>query len=657
MLVNQPQLFLPVSEQTVRRVVALAGDAGARELLADCTPAELAALLALQNVLELRPGESLANLERNLAAAMEVLQSALADRGREAVACEMAEHLDVNKLRLGVDGAAERSVAFLEDEAVHEARYLDDKGAWDYGFSVCHLESLYENCERIRLPSGEAVTLTDSQSRLFRLVRAEIDDNLHVQGYAGTGKTFLILRAIIETLMPRGARIALLAETWRQVQVLTTQCEHVDGVVGRTLGQIATDMIPPDLTRSDYSRLRRKGAAHHQVSDAMIASAFGITGEGSFSAQQIAKAARGTVASYCGSDDEHINVKHVPKRFAAVFNVPAKQQTVVAAHAIWQSTIRGSSPNLPLYDYHRIKLAALNGWSLPAQYTHIVIDECHNLSKAMLQILDRSTQVVISLGDEYQRLRGLAHRRAEAVRQREMSHSVRCGKAIETLANPIIAVHRGQTKAPFEGNKLNPMKVSYYQKVAVPEQPSMIMVNDYWALFEWSQRLAKAGATFNLFSDYRALSRFVADCIELYTTGTRARHRDLFRFSTWDAVAAYHGNDPGFQRIDAMLRQGYRAADWDKTRGAIDESGKAPFGLANVRDVRNLEFDTVFITPDVVRIVADAEGDARDAAAAALYVAITRARHEIHAPAALRNWIEDISATHHVSRPGSVLHW
>jgi len=104
-----------------------------------------------------------------------------------------------------------------------------------------------------------------------------------------------------------------------------------------------------------------------------------------------------------------------------------------------------------------------------------------------------------------------------------MHHSLRSSHQVESMINPIIAVHPSRVNATFIGNKMNRLELEYYTKTSIPKHPSLVLVKDLWGLFEWIQRLAAEKVSFNLLSNLSDLDVFVQDCIELYGTGTRAR--------------------------------------------------------------------------------------------------------------------------------------
>jgi hypothetical protein len=330
---------------------------------------------------------------------------------------------------------------------------------------------------------------------------------------------------------------------------------------------------------------------------------------------------------------------------------------VVLHHAteLWKAILLPPSREFqpPVRREHRIKWAALRGWRIPARYTHVLIDECHDLKKPMLQILDSSSQAVISLGDEYQNLQGYPQRRTNVVRQRAVTASVRSGQLLEGVVNPIIAAHPSVAKEPFLGNPLHRTEIVYYERSRIPDHPAAILVRDTWGLFEWAQRLAAESLDFELLSNRQQLNMFVSDCIELRRNGTRPRHGEIFRFGSWQALAESNQNSPGFQRIDRMLEKGYDNKDWTRTVDRFAAQGKFALGL--IADVRNREFPGVMLVPELVDGVWEARKEDYAAASAALYVAVTRAQHRLIVPERLRNWLEEISGRDRASRPQILL--
>jgi len=378
---------------------------------------------------------------------------------------------------------------------------------------------------------------------------------------------------------------------------------------------------------------------------------------GKFTPYDIVKAIRSTLAGFCYSGDDDIQLSHISKWYASLLDEVTKQIVLHYTTELWKETLLPVSKDFkpPVRGYHRIKWAALNCWQIPNSYTHVLVDECHDLTKPMLQILDNSPQAVISLGDEYQNLKGKSQQRSNIIRYREVAHSVRSGRLIEKIVNPIIAIHPGKAKARFHGNELNRLDIKYYDKPEVPDKPAVILVNDMWGLFEWAQRIASENLNLKLLSNIKNLNMFVNDCIELYLSQFRPhcdkiqpRHGELFRFKSWDEVADYYDkkqNNQSFQHIDQMLKKGYQYEDWSKTSAKFIRGSSHSYSLGKIEDARNHEFQTVMVIPEVVSPAWQAKQENIAAVGSSIYVAVTRAKQSLILPEGLRNWIEEISAT------------
>ncbi|HEY6645146.1 AAA family ATPase [Povalibacter sp.] len=640
-------LYLPISDRLLGPILDEA--ASLQDAIAGLTVSQIAALIVLQYLPKKRQSRS---LSPDLILS-EVIRNGNAHVQRDGLAGFIAEALRIlerNKIREGHRLLMHFGIALLDDKALEQREYLTVDGQWDTGFPERHRTRLAEPLQRIQLPTGEPGVLTAEQSRIFREVKAQADDHLHVQGYAGTGKSYLI-KSLLTMLEPAGARILVLAERQRQLEALLEGMGQIAHVYPRRFGMLVSEMIPADLTDPLNRHMRRTNFSAVTLPDDAVIRHLGIQSSGEFLARDIVRAVRSTVAGFCYSGDDEIDVGHIPDWCSVSFDESTRQLVLHHATEFWKVILLPPSRDFqpPVRGYHRVKWAALNRWTIPARYTHVLIDECHDLAKPMLQILDRSPQAVISLGDEYQNLQGRPQLRSNVIRQRVVTTSVRSGQLIEGMVNPIIAIHPGGTKLSFHGNPFNQTEIAYYDKAELPDQPAAILVSDTWGLFEWAQRLAAQNADFELMSSRDDLTMFVNDCIELYRHGTRPRHGELFRFGSWDALVNRYCDNGGLQRIDRMLKKGYDNKDWSRTAARfVKQSGRGS-ALGLIEDVRNREFDTVMLVPDAVDRAWNTKHGAFAAASSAIYVAVTRARRRLIVPGRLRSWIEEISG-----RRGSV---
>ncbi|MFP3831194.1 hypothetical protein SB762_35115, partial [Pseudomonas sp. SIMBA_021] len=75
-------------------------------------------------------------------------------------------------------------------------------------------------------------------------------------------------------------------------------------------------------------------------------------------------------------------------------------------------------------------------------------------------------------GDELQNLNGLSPHHGSFIRQRYIDHSLRAGPAMDNVLNPLIQAHPAAIQAAFSGSAEHYTRVSFFDTVTVPEQPT-----------------------------------------------------------------------------------------------------------------------------------------------------------------------------------------
>jgi len=662
MLEADANLYLPISAQTLQAIVAEGkhNDALNANHLSNLTTHEIACFFFLMHLPQLKPNDANA-LEQLLFECIKACQMqrtqtqgvGQADSGSEEFVTFCVSQLDGSTIRSSYELLSDYQVVPLDEHTLANKDYLDQQGLWDYEFCQQHRHRLQKDLIEVNVHS-DVLNLSAEQSRIYRELMAGEDEHIHIQGYAGTGKTTLV-KSLISIFEKTSAKLLVLAERKTQLDVFLPMTSHSDRVDVLTYTELAKLIISRNTTERGEETILRKGITRATMPDSQIIQHLGLIGSRKVNVNQLVKAVRATVFAYCQSDANDISIKHIPKHYKAIFDAPTQGAVTQYANRLWQSMLSPPTVDFTpqIRAYHIIKWAALNCFTIPDEYTHILIDECHDLSAPVNQILLNSSQARISLGDDYQNLNGYLMKPQGVVRQREMYHSLRSSHQIESLINPIISAHPSRVNATFFGNRMNRLEMTYYEKAAVPKDPCLIIARDLWGLFEWSQRLASGQMPINLLSNLSDLDIFVQDCIELYSTGTRARHGQLFRFTSWQQVYRHYQDNPAFRRVCRMLEKNYSQQDWQQTRQYISGSSATLYTLALVENVRNLEFDSVMLTPQVVALP-DAQTPVDSTKAtnkvatgaafyAALYVAVTRARKRLIAPESLRNHIEEIA--------------
>lgn len=539
---------------------------------------------------------------------------------------------------LGVNG-----IGLLDAEvALDKASLRTPEGGWDFGFSPRYRQQVTP-LHPAPLPGlASDLVLSDPQQRLLREFLCGAEESVAVQGFAGTGKTFLI-HQLARLLEP--PRTLLLARTEAQLRALQARVKNADAFTALTFGQLADLILDRDQTAQGWRvRDRYRTKLSWRPQEAKVVQWLGIPDVGPLAAREVVAVCIGAVRSFCHGGEHEVQLRHLP--WVGPGLTPLDQEMLLEmARRYWQELIRPSAREvqLPIRDYHRIKLLSLLDEVIDGRFSHAIVDEAHELSAPMLAILDRSPQSIIALGDELQNLNGLSAHHGRFIRQRIIHRSLRAGPAMDAVLNPLIDAHPASIQAAFTGTAEHYTRISFYDAVTVPEQPTVLLVDDEWGLFGWFQRLSHQRVPFVLLPEARKeFELFVEDCIELFRYGTRPRHRLLFRYASWQALEQDKNNDRAFAAVAQMLRKGYTAEDFAKAKSRYRWTKTPTLFLARVEDVKNREFSRVMVSPELM--VAPSAGGGRNERArtlAGLYTACSRARHELIVPGGMLDWVKD----------------
>ncbi|AGZ35218.1 hypothetical protein PVLB_12150 [Pseudomonas sp. VLB120] len=631
--------YLPLSSDRADR---LAREPAAGDFFLSASLLEAAAVLFVQNLPRQSGTPSVETQERRLAEMVRIANDVEAAAPGQFQA-QVAQRYDREAFAMGLGMLGENGIGLLSAEVQYDTQeLLDDDGQWSFQFADIYRQRATP-LHPVYLPSlASDLMLSDQQNRLLREFLSCADESVAVQGFAGTGKTFLI-HQFARLLDP--SRTLLLALTEGQLRALQARVKDAQAYTAMTFGQLADEILNRDLTSNGW-RLRDpyRTKLSWRPQEAQVVKWLGIPDIGPLAARDVVALCIKAVRAFCHSGDDQLQLHHLP--WAGPGITPLDQEVLLdKARLYWQELVRPSAREiqLPVRDYHRVKLLSLTFEVIDARYTHVIVDEAHELSAPMLAVLDRSPQSVIALGDELQNLNGLSPHHGGFIRQRYIDHSLRAGPAMDAVLNPLIQAHPASIQAAFSGSAEHYTRVSFFDAVTVPEQPTALIVDDEWGLFGWFQRLTHQGVPFVLLQSARKdFELFVEDCIELYRYGTRPRHPMLFRYASWQALEQDKGDDKAFIAVANMLRKGYTPEHFAKAKSRYRWDKAPKLFLGRVRDVKNMEFARVMVSPELM--VAPSTGGGRNERArtlAGLYTACSRARHELIVPGGMLDWVKD----------------
>lgn len=636
-------LFLPLTNEQVQSISVTNVQA---ELISTLETPQLAAITVIQNLPALitKPAtQALIEAEKALSELISVGNELTQTHPPGTFAHLVSSRFNSNKFEAGLSFMPMIGIHLLDEEDVEAGDYLSG-GAWDFEFCDRHKRTQNPLKFEYNNQLGQSFSLSDEQNRTFHIIQAEPDESIHIQGLAGTGKTHMIERLIASL---SHCKPLMLAFTKPQLHALMARVGgSAAHLTGMTFGEVADYILRREIPRY---RPGKRSTSLYRVAPAVIAKQLGYRPIGKLNSSEVASMCARMVSSFCYGSDKYLSDKHIPRGFT--FSHIETAVLVEYARVFWEETISPSDVEfpLPLRGYHRIKHASL----LPEakigdEFTHIIVDEAHDLSSPLADFLDRSHQPVITLGDAFQRMDGQYLPRAERLRKQQLTHSVRAGHRMEEVINPLIENHPVLKLETMRGNGSINTKVIYYDKPEIPYGEVTILVDSEWGMFEWFQRLSNAGAKFSfLFGASANFRRFMISCIDLFHDGIRPKHGALFKYTSWSALSRDMRKNPSFERVERMLSKGYSTVDLEASLLNLDETGNAKIRLGRVADARNMELDTVMLAPDLLSFDGKSNHVSASMAFSALYIGSSRARHQLIVPGYLRDWATEIGAKAH----------
>lgn len=404
-----------------------------------------------------------------------------------------------------------------------------------------------------------------------------------------------------------------------------------------------------DLT-SHWYRRNKQYKPSYNISDEKIAEMLRFPSVGELPPKDVAKICRQALKRFCDSNSHYLTESHL--KYLPRLNHLDISALVEYAILLWKNTIQPEdhSINLPLRAYHRIKYITLNNHEFhkKLKYSHIIIDESHNLTISEQQFIDSFGLPVLTLGDNLQNLQGAYHPRKEMVRKRHMYQSVRSGKPIEDIVNPIIQSHPYASDETLRGSPEMTTHIHYYDGFYVPNEECTLLTFDEWGLFECFQRLAMDNSAKEKFrfitkSAENNFREFALSCIYFFHSGVPSSHYKLSKYKTWHELSEAYENktNESFTRIQKILESGYNHKKLDESLFKIKHDGKAKYHIGMISDSRNMETKTVMLTRDVLHQFNPIKKAETARYFSMIYTGETRAKHKIYLPGDLKGWLQD----------------
>lgn len=633
-MMMQPVWYLPLSEELGKSL-----SNGAPLDSAKPCRYEMAAILFLLQLPKLT-ASPLSPLE------LERLFARLLAQPTDNLASVLAAAYSSSAFTAGLLIAPASGIGLVDQETITLRQYVHPDGTWNFDFAKTHgRPSRAMKHEHVR-PDGRIIRLSSPQHRLLETIRANHDDSIETQAYAGTGKTF-VLKEILGILHDR--KCLFLADVESKLWPVRNQFSQ-EKIEALTFPKLASRILSRGLPAQEK---KIEAASRRRLSDDSIAERLNLSSIGNLGTSQIVAACRSAINRFCLTTEAEITVKLLPA--ALIGSLSAAQQQLLAAIAneLWSGMIDLDRTDLaiPVTGRHRLKQIAVMGLHIPASYQVVIIDEGHDLISPLIELLDRSPQVVITLGDQFQNLRGHSVSHAASIRHREMTLSLRTGPQLSDYLNRLIDAFPDARVEPFAGNAEKETVIEEYRADLFPAEPSAILVADEWGVFDWliRNRQQDKGAAVASSVEFGS---FLEDCLGLYSGLAVPRHGKLSAYRSWNDLRAGMTWNDAFLRVEAWLEKtGTKFGVSGLYNGAeLHELGRGlpsrPL-IVTVASAKNFELPRVAISEDIYYF-SDLRGKREMARKLALlYTAITRCSGKIYFPDTHREWVDCILNARH----------
>lgn len=636
-------VYLPVSAEVCQALLQAEG-APALDALGE---PELAAILVIQNLAQ-APGQVDARAAEKVLGKLLAWAVDGAHSPGVGLLSEARRLFDARKLYFGLEVIKGSKLRLLDAEQVQAREYLLADGKWDFDYRIRLHHSDNPFSQRVTTGFDSERWLTVEQDKLLKVIQANLDEDIHVQGYAGIGKSYL-LGALMECL-PRG-RVLALARTPAKLGTLRRRMGlDAQAKVGMTFGQFARALLKDN--RPVSARTAPRGPGKRRLAEEL-----GIVGLRQYDAEHALDICLEVLRNYCESRDYSLSNHHLPHFRQALSSLDA-QVLLEYASRLWRyleaqpswGTQTGFEALLLL------KRASLGGCSVPGRFSHVIIDESQDVPASLLQVIERGRQVLITLGDEYQKASGEVVRRERQVRQKDMAFAVRSGPKVERLINPLIGVHSKKSKVAFEAARHVDVGIEHFPEGFVPPEGCVVLTASRWDTMRWAMEMAESNCLLN-FPDWPDMRRFMVTAIGLFRSAFYAPGQDaegphgyFAHLLDWQQVRESERFDAAFQWVEARLEAGFKLADLTGLDARV-AAQPASLTLLMAEEAGGLEFDKVLLTPELMTTQRFKDAYAFDARICAVYIALSRARRQLYLPYDVEEWIN-----YHKGQPFRELH-
>lgn len=531
---------------------------------------------------------------------------------------------------------AGHAITYAPEELMYAQAWRDEDGRYSPGFQqACrgglqafdlHLaatpaEETDDPLTAQRTPRPHIASQgTRDQQVAASVIAAADGEHIHINAYAGTGKTHLV-HTMTGVLSDRFTYIA-------PSEGHLFGFQQAARANGNPVRAIALWRLAQELARSNAQRLglgyipQRVTATHTAAEQARV---LAVPGLGRESPAQVVTQCHRIIKAWCHTDSPLLSLRDVLRSVPAAG--PHAASLLASCQMIWEQMFTRQPVRGHLYSVdivHIAKWLMVTGARIPASFGTLIIDEAHDLQPAWQYLFSRYAGGCIALGDPNQRLRGQL-RPHPAAKQIWMGQSVRIGNGVEQLITTSLALGGNDPQAvEFAASRGHITARRPFDDPGQAPLEGLRVFGDPSALLAFVLHTAGSGqeGLAILPASARELRRHGLALIDGYRQA-RARISDR-----WQATAERLASQ-GLGALAMRIEAGLDLAQLDAMLARCADTANAPLLLGLVEHAKNLEADVVTLAPCCF----DRSIEQRYYhPARSVYQAMTRARHELWLP-------------------------
>lgn len=532
---------------------------------------------------------------------------------------------------------AAHAMTYAPEEMMYAQAWRDEDGGYSFDFQqACrgamqafdiHLaappasaDEQDDPLQAVRAPRLHiASSGTRDQQVAASVIAAADGEHVHINAYAGTGKTHLV-----------HTMTGVLSEAFTYIAPSEGHLygfQQAARASGNTVRAIHLWRLAHELARRNAQRLnlgfvpQRVNATYSPAEQANV---LGVTALGRDSPAQVMALCHRIIKGWCHTEAPLPGLRDVLR---AVPNAGAQAAPLLATcQQVWEQMFVRQRLRGHLYTVdivHMAKWLMVTGARIPDSFGTLVIDEAHDLQPAWQYLFSRYAGGCILLGDPNQRLRGQL-RPHPAAKQLWMGQSVRIGNGVEQLITTSLALGGNDAQAvEFAASRAHITARRPYDDPAQAPREGLRVFGDPNALLAFLLQASDAGADAAILpASARELRRHAMALIDTYRQA-RARISDR-----WQASAERLASD-GHGQLVRAIEAGFDLARLDALLAACASTGEAPLLLGLVEHAKNLEADVVTLAPCCFERSVEQR---YYHPARSVYQAMTRAKHELWLP-------------------------